>query len=129
MCGTPYAWHEGCVVRDESVSIYYLFQKNGDADRVDGAEPPKKKSKLITGGDGAGKDDLFDAHDFDLADFDFDPVLSSIGGSSSAPPPASASAPIKVSGVGDLSSRSVTASGPNKRSLNLSDYKKKRGLI
>ena len=76
---------------------------------------------------GGGKEDLFSYHDFDIDIPDLlDPVISS------AAPAAAAAAPTVTpakSALSSLASDKPVSSGPNKRSLNLSDYKKKRGLI
>lgn len=72
---------------------------------------PKKKKAMLE--KGASKEDLFDAHDFDI-EIDVD--------TTSGP-----SNPVNV----NLKPVSLTSksAGPAKRSLNLDDYKKKRGLI
>lgn len=78
----------------------------------------RKRPKLASGG--SNKEDLFDAHNFDI---EIDVDTSLIGGSVAAAvnAPNSSSKPI-----GGPPSKDT---GPTKRSLNLSDYKKKRGLI
>lgn len=89
--------------------------------------PAGKRPKL----DGSGKEDLFDAHDFDI---EIDVDMSSAS-SASAPVKAAPAAGSAAGGGGSaLSGASAAAGGgksggPAKRSLNLSDYKKKRGLI
>ncbi len=100
--------------------------KNGGGG-AEAEEPASKKAKLApvasaSAKSGNGKDDLFDAHDFDI-EIDVDPVIN-IGGGGGA---SSASAP--VAPLKTFEARPPSAAGPNKRSLNLSDYKKKRGLI
>ncbi len=94
-----------------------------------------KKSSVPAGTrpklDGSGKEDLFDAHDFDI---EIDVDMSSAS-SASAPVKAAPAAGSAAGGGGSaLSGASAAAGGgksggPAKRSLNLSDYKKKRGLI
>ena len=70
------------------------------------------------------KEDLFDAHDFDI-EIDVDTSLTSSSMTSASAPPAAAVPPI----ANPVSKTVGSGSGPSKRSLNLSDYKKKRGLI
>ena len=74
------------------------------------------------------KEDLFDAHDFDI-ELDVDPQLSVTTSNDNAS---------NSTGVGGVSRESASTlssltpksvDGPSKRSLNLSDYKKRRGLI
>lgn len=83
-------------------------------DESDHSEKAKKKLKAPV------KEDLFDAHDFDI-EIDVGATLDINGQTNVAP------------STGMSSARPTTMaprdSGPNKRSLNLSDYKKKRGLI
>ncbi len=79
--------------------------------------------------DGA-KEDLFSAHDFDI---EIDVDMSAVTSSSVVAGPAPVKAPIGGGSGGGLGVGSSgvgrPGSGPTKRSLNLSDYKKKRGLI
>ena len=90
-------------------------------DTMDSATNGTAKKKFKGGlGDavGDGKEDLFDAHNFDI---EIDVGATLPGG------------PVAPSSVGLSSARPASIApkdtGPAKRSLNLSDYKKKRGLI
>ena len=77
---------------------------------------------------GGGKEDLFSYHDFDIDIPDLlDPVISSAAPAAAAATPTITPAKSASSSVAAVD-RPVS-SGPNKRSLNLSDYKKRRGLI
>ncbi len=74
-----------------------------------------------------GKEDLFDAHDFDIEiDVDMSTASSSNVSAAAAAPVKSATA---LDGAGGGSAAAVAGRGPAKRALNLSDYKTKRGLI
>ena len=96
--------------------------------------PPSKKSKTDggAGGDDASKEDLFDAHDFDI-EIDVDTNDTSVGVANVSLAPAVAVAGVGGGGGGALKGsggpKSVADSGPSKKSLNLDAYKKKRGLI
>ena len=82
----------------------------GDSDKA------KKKAKFGTGLPLAmQKEDLFDAHNFDI---EIDVNTDNMGVDVSSP---AIPAPINI--------KPTTTSGDRKRSLNLDDYKKKRGLI
>ena len=93
--------------------------------------PPSKKSKTDGGaaGDDASKEDLFDAHDFDI-EIDVD-TNDTVGVANVSLAPAVAVAGVGGGGgtlKGSGGPKSVD-SGPSKKSLNLDAYKKKRGLI
>ena len=77
-----------------------------------GNEPPMKKAKTEEN----SKEDLFDAHDFDI-EIDVD---TNVGPSVTNPQLNVDMKPVAAASKD---------SGPSKRSLNLDDYKKKRGLI
>ena len=101
-------------------------------------EPNRKKNKFNSGlPSSMQKEDLFDAHDFDI-DIDVD-IGGAFGGTSVSASHAGGAS--SASGVGSMasgapslnlkttSSMAVTGSGSsNKRSFNMKDYKEKRGL-
>jgi len=93
--------------------------------RSDG--PPNKKAKTDEGAD-ASKEDLFDAHDFDI---EID--VGDMGGPTPGGPTLAAMKPMGGgsgggAGVGPGAAGRIDP-GPSKKSLNLDAYKKKRGLI
>lgn len=120
----------------EAVAVAAVLEKaeeDGGGDESAPAKKPKMTDKSNS------KEDLFDAHDFDI-EIDVDPTIGGGGGHSSSNNAASSSAHARSSPVAAAaetassapvpkSAAAAAASGPAKRSLNLSDYKKKRGLI
>ena len=98
-------------------------KRQAEADEED---KTAKKSKLSDKSN--SKEDLFDAHNFDI-EIDVDPTIGGApgGGPTSANPMSMNAKPVVA--PAPLGGGPKAASGPAKRSLNLSDYKKKRGLI
>lgn len=78
-------------------------------------EPPVKKARTEE-----NKEDLFDAHDFDI---EIDVDTDAVGGPTAVVNPVN----VDMKAVGSVAGSRDP--GPSKRSLNLDDYKKKRGLI
>jgi hypothetical protein len=118
-------------------NIFHAFQdkQSSSIAPVTVEVPPKRKPADEANGGGAGlassgkksrldtsKDDLFDAHDFDI-EIDVGATL--------APTPSAATAATATSRQPPPATPSIASQGTKgpKRSLNLSDYKKKRGLI
>ncbi len=104
-----------------------------EAKASNGAAAASGKAKKPKLGLEKTKEDLFDAHDFDI-EIDVDAVSMGNGPGAAA----TSSAPVNVGGQETNSKKPVAEAaevsktmtvGPAKRSLNLSDYKKKRGLI
>ena len=99
------------------------------AEEEEKAAAAAKKPKLEKA---KSKEDLFDAHNFDI-EIDVGAALSGVGAGSSSSNGASASSAAMASapkaGIMGGHRDASSAAGPTKRSLNLSDYKKKRGLI
>lgn len=101
----------------------------------DASDGPGKKAKVsgasgggVSSSSGAGgKEDIFDAHDFDIE------IDVGIGGGVGAGPDgvsAVAATSVSVPSPKPVPTASMSkTSGPARRSLNLADYKKKRGLI
>eukprot|EP00095_Tigriopus_kingsejongensis_P012350 snap_masked-scaffold198_size266703-processed-gene-1.5 protein:Tk12350 transcript:snap_masked-scaffold198_size266703-processed-gene-1.5-mRNA-1 annotation:"rna polymerase-associated protein rtf1" len=88
------------------------LEKKRKADENEANQAKRKKTA-------EGKEDIFDAHDFDIEiDVGFDSAMA-------ARPVAT---PMAVGSPKTVAS-ATKVSGPAKRSLNLADYKKKRGLI
>lgn len=98
------------------------IKRKNEAD--EGQEKAKKKSKFGSGLPlSMQKEDLFDAHNFDI---EIDVDTSMTPGNPGAAPASSGAAsvvtPINIKPA-------AREGGPGKRSFNLDDYKKKRGLI
>lgn len=106
--------------KENQVKVAADAKRKADTAAADEAAAKKKK----TAADAAAqlkKEDLFDAHDFDI-EIDVDTTVAG---------PVNASKPLLSTGIGlgKDGLGSGLASRPTKRSLNLDDYKKKRGLI
>lgn len=95
-------------------------ESNGSISVVDGNTLDKTKIEVKNekkGPSSPTRDDLFDAHNFDIQiDFDIGSSLPSVGNSSFA-------------SSGNSSSESNVKPSTNRRSLNLEEYKRKKGLI
>ena len=131
------------------VSKNNIDAENNSSNNIGDNEPKKKKNKFSSGlPSSMQKEDLFDAHDFDI-DIDVDIGGAFGGGGGAASHVAAAGgggASSATSGVGgsmttgapslNLKTTSSLAkdtsvmpgSGSNKRSFNMKDYKEKRGL-
>ena len=103
---------------DTSVSMKRKPDEASDANESGDKTSPdknKKKAKFGCGYNAMQKEDLFDAHNFDIEiDVNTDTMGLDV-------PNAAIPAPITV--------KPSSTSSDRKRSLNLDDYKKKRGLI
>ena len=103
-------------VAETSVTAKRKPDDEDKSDRAGDSEKAKKKAKFGSGLPLAmQKEDLFDAHNFDI---EIDVNTDNMGVDVSSP---AIPAPINI--------KPTTTSGDRKRSLNLDDYKKKRGLI
>ncbi|TRY77906.1 hypothetical protein TCAL_08119 [Tigriopus californicus] len=111
-----------------------LEKENEKKRRGDDLDGPDSKKKGKLGGSGAslagGKEDIFDAHDFDI---EIDVGIGGLGGgpgSGGGDGPSTAASEVVPSPRAMPTAASISkTSGPARRSLNLADYKKKRGLI
>ena len=120
---------------EEPSKNHKVDTKNNSSNNLNN-EPNRKKNKFNSGlPSSMQKEDLFDAHDFDI-DIDVD-IGGAFGGTSvsaSHAGGASSASGSMASGAPSLnlkttSSMAVTGSGSsNKRSFNMKDYKEKRGL-
>ena len=81
------------------------------------------KAKRARNGD---KEDLFDVHNFDI-EIDVN-LKGNVGTPANVIAPPVAAGAMRTGGVG-ADGGAKALGGPSKRSLNLADYKKKRGLI
>ena len=100
-----------------------------EAKAAAGKGPPSKKARTDGGGaeGDASKEDLFDAHDFDI-EIDVDTTDGGAGGGGASLAVSMTSGVNSGNGMGGAAGPKLD-SGPSKKSLNLDAYKKKRGLI
>ena len=109
--------------RQEKENRQKSSENVGNVDKRKNEENPAKDSTSKKMKKEDSKEDIFDAHNFDI-EIDVDATLAN--GASSANPTNQVSANAAVKPAASITPKNT---GPAKRSLNLSDYKKKRGLI